>query len=87
MRERERGRRKGQEGDGARLAGLWQRLGVLPGVYPQGGGSPGGLWVEGRNLTLVLTRALWRLLRGEQTGGGRGQGVAIFLVQAGHHGA
>lgn len=36
--------------------------------YLEGGGSPGGLWVDkGRDLTPVLAGALWWLLRGGQT--------------------
>ena len=57
--------REGAEGKGGTgqvgLVGPGRGLGF----YPQGGGSPGGLWAEeGRSLTLVLTGALW-LLCGE----------------------
>ena len=45
------------------------------GFYPQGGGSPGGLWAEeGRGLIQVLTGAPWWLLQGRQTGGRVGAG-------------
>lgn len=38
--------------------------------YLEGGGSPGGLWVDkGRGLTAVLAGALWWLLRGGQAMG------------------
>lgn len=43
------------------------------GFYPEGGGSPGGLWAEeGQDLIWVLTCALWLLQ--EEHCGGQGQG-------------
>ena len=67
--ERARRREEGgevREGTGAGRAGPCGPRGEL-GLLPQGGGSPGGLWVEeGRDLSRGLTGALWWLLRGGQ---------------------
>lgn len=42
--------------------------------YPEGGGSPGGLWAEeARDLTQVLRGALSWLLKGRQTVKGEGR--------------
>lgn len=46
------GRGEGKEGTGQGSSGTWGLRGE-PGLLPQGGERPGGLWAEGRDLTQV----------------------------------
>lgn len=50
-------------------------------LYPEGGGSPGGLWAgEEPDLTQVLR--CWSVLQGEQAGERRGQDPSRVLTCA-----
>ena len=71
---RVRGREEG--GDGRERKDLVvQGLVEGPGLFPHGGGNPGGLWAEeGRGLTQELTGALSWLLWGGQNVGTGGAG-------------
>lgn len=61
MRKGERGWRREEEGEGARLAGPCGPQEDL-GFYLEGDGSHGGLWTEEEwDLTQALTGALWWL--------------------------